>query len=315
MSARDIDLTYAEDGRTLQQRSWSRTRVVQLPGEGQARPAHRRQDHRHRDGARRRDGDQPQRDRERAGRSAGRRRHAGEADPRRRRSRATGAPGAGSQNATFAGNVDYRESRGRARQARRRSIARPRPTRSIVADQAGLRRSRAGRLPRQRALHGRRHRRPSAPMRSITSTQDRLDLSPGDGDTGPPAARHRRPRHASTRATIELALTSPEAEGRDTNVRSSMMPQQAGSRRTAAGRGDVSGAAAQRADDVPSMLKQDQPVNVTSNRLDYDGAAARDYNGNARLWQGDTEHPGRHDRRRRQDRQPRGARRNVAHAR
>ena len=33
------------------------------------------------------------------------------------------------------------------------------------------------------------------------------------------------------------------------------------------------------------MLKQDAPVNVTSNRLDYDGVAEATYSGNAMLWQ------------------------------
>ena len=37
------------------------------------------------------------------------------------------------------------------------------------------------------------------------------------------------------------------------------------------------------------MLKQDQPVNVTAEELDYDGAASKAaYKGAAQLWQGDT---------------------------
>jgi lipopolysaccharide transport protein LptA/LPS export ABC transporter protein LptC len=41
---------------------------------------------------------------------------------------------------------------------------------------------------------------------------------------------------------------------------------------------------------MPSMLKQDQPVNVTADTLDYQGAASRaTYAGNALLWQGDTQ--------------------------
>jgi lipopolysaccharide export system protein LptA len=41
---------------------------------------------------------------------------------------------------------------------------------------------------------------------------------------------------------------------------------------------------------MPAMLEQDQPVNVTSNRLDYDSAnSVAIYEGNARLWQDDTE--------------------------
>jgi lipopolysaccharide export system protein LptA len=40
---------------------------------------------------------------------------------------------------------------------------------------------------------------------------------------------------------------------------------------------------------LPSLLKQDQPVNVTGDDLNYDGAASRAaYTGKAQLWQGDT---------------------------
>jgi len=40
---------------------------------------------------------------------------------------------------------------------------------------------------------------------------------------------------------------------------------------------------------MPSMLKQDQPVNVLAANLDYDGTASRGtYTGDARLFQGDT---------------------------
>jgi LPS export ABC transporter protein LptC/lipopolysaccharide transport protein LptA len=41
---------------------------------------------------------------------------------------------------------------------------------------------------------------------------------------------------------------------------------------------------------LPSLLKQDQPVNVTANELHYDGAADRAiYTGNAQLWQQETQ--------------------------
>ena len=36
---------------------------------------------------------------------------------------------------------------------------------------------------------------------------------------------------------------------------------------------------------MPAMLKQDRPVNVTADRLEYDGTAVATYRGNARLWQ------------------------------
>jgi lipopolysaccharide export system protein LptA len=40
---------------------------------------------------------------------------------------------------------------------------------------------------------------------------------------------------------------------------------------------------------IPAMLKQDQPVNVTAQRLDYDGNKSEaKYTGSAQLWQGET---------------------------
>ena len=64
---------------------------------------------------------------------------------------------------------------------------------------------------------------------------------------------------------------------------------------------------------MPSMLKQDEPVNVTSNRLDYDGAARRDLHRQRTLWQGnDTTIKGDTIAARRQDRQP-DRRRQGAH--
>jgi lipopolysaccharide transport protein LptA len=40
---------------------------------------------------------------------------------------------------------------------------------------------------------------------------------------------------------------------------------------------------------IPAMLKQDQPVNVTAERLDYDGGKSQaTYTGAAQLWQGET---------------------------
>ena len=40
---------------------------------------------------------------------------------------------------------------------------------------------------------------------------------------------------------------------------------------------------------MPSMLKQDQPVNVTAAAMDYDGTISKTvYSGKAQLWQSDT---------------------------
>jgi lipopolysaccharide transport protein LptA len=115
---------------------------------------------------------------------------------------------------------------------------------------------------------------------------------------------------------IEFTLGSRKLKA-DTRVRSSMLPQQkpAGTDRGQTGvrRGSDTGQTAVRpgpglsqAGDtprtvpspappsngqthVPSILQQDQPVTVTSNRLDYDGAVGHAvYVGNSRLWQGAT---------------------------
>lgn len=49
------------------------------------------------------------------------------------------------------------------------------------------------------------------------------------------------------------------------------------------------GARKDRKEPRPSILEDDQPVNITSRALDYDGATDRAvYTGDARLWQGDT---------------------------
>ena len=56
---------------------------------------------------------------------------------------------------------------------------------------------------------------------------------------------------------------------------------------------------------IPSMLKQNQPVNVTAASLNYDGATSQaTYEGSAQLWQADTSIKGDTDRHRQQDRRP-----------
>jgi lipopolysaccharide export system protein LptA len=70
-----------------------------------------------------------------------------------------------------------------------------------------------------------------------------------------------------------MGLSSQKLKA-DTSVRSEMVPQQ--------GRGKGKNDTVK----VPSMLKQDRPVFVKSNRLDYDGSSSLAiYEGNARLWQ------------------------------
>ncbi len=77
----------------------------------------------------------------------------------------------------------------------------------------------------------------------------------------------------ATRVDVTLAGPTLKATGA---VKSVLQP---------AGKG---GGKRRRDEKMPSMLKPDQPVNVTADDLSYDGAASHaTYTGNAQLWQGD----------------------------
>jgi LPS export ABC transporter protein LptC len=76
----------------------------------------------------------------------------------------------------------------------------------------------------------------------------------------------------ATKIDVALAVPTLLASG---NVKSVVQP----SRDSGADQGTK----------LPSMLKQDQPVHVTAESLDYDGGVSRAvYKGGARLWQGET---------------------------
>jgi lipopolysaccharide export system protein LptA len=77
-------------------------------------------------------------------------------------------------------------------------------------------------------------------------------------------------------ARIDITLEGPQVKASGT-VKSVLQPKRAGA--------DAKGDAAH----LPSMLKSDQPVNVTADQLSYDGTASRAvYTGNALLWQAET---------------------------
>jgi lipopolysaccharide export system protein LptA len=123
--------------------------------------------------------------------------------------------------------------------------------------------------------------------------KDQIDLTPS-GDPGPAAPRVTDGRVTVEARTIEFSLTSRRLKA-DTKVRSSMAPASAPGPASAPARSTAAGATARQAAPVandakvPSLLKNDQPVTVTSNRLEYDGEAEHAvYSGSARLWQGET---------------------------
>lgn len=274
MQARDIDMSYADDGRTLQSAHLVENALVRLPGEKGKRgkqiagngidislapdgttvtnltatenvavelPA---------------DGDLPAR------RITAAMLMATGAPP------GEGQPG-GINAATFAGGVEFRESRA----AKGKLAAIDRTARSEKLEI----RTKPGFGDLERAdFHGNVHftngpqTTADAPTAIYAIAQDRLDLSPDEGDAG------KGPHVTDGRITIDargiqMSLTSQKMKA-DTNVRSVMTQQQ--------------GKAKDGAVKVPAMLNQDRPVNVKSNRLDYDSEASlATYAGRARLWQ------------------------------
>lgn len=272
MRARDMDLTYAEDGRTLQSAHLVDKAVLQLPGE--KGKSGRRIAANGIDIALAPDGatvtnlaanesvqvDLPA---------------DGEIPARRVKSAtllATGTPDSGIQAATFAGNVEYRESRA----ARGKLAAIDRTARSARLDV----KTKPGFGDIEQAnFHTNVHftdgttTTADSPTAIYRIVQDMLDLTPEAGDTGPnPQVSDGRIRVEAR--TIQMTLSTQVMKA-DTDVRSVMLPQK-----------KQDGKAVK----VPSIMKQDQPVNVRSNRLNYDGAnSLATYEGSSRMWQDDTE--------------------------
>ena len=179
--------------------------------------ADRRHDDRHRDGARRRDGHQPDRHRERAGRSAGRRRHARRSGSASATLRATGARGsrAAERRRSPATSTTARPAPRAASSPRDRPDG-ARSTRLDVQTKPGLRRRRAGRLPRQRPLHRRREiDGRGAPRPSITSTRIDSTCSPGDAASRAPAPTSPTAQMTVHARNIHAAPSTAEAQGRD----------------------------------------------------------------------------------------------------
>jgi LPS export ABC transporter protein LptC/lipopolysaccharide transport protein LptA len=88
-------------------------------------------------------------------------------------------------------------------------------------------------------------------------------------------------------AKIDVTLEGPKvkATGTATDKVKSVLQGSKPAGQTAAGGASPKNDAMK----MPSMLKQDQPVNVTAVSLDYDGPASMTvYEGSAQLWQGDT---------------------------
>ncbi len=285
MSARDIDLVYAADGRTIQHSHLVENAAVQLGGgAGERRIAANTIDL-----TMSADGstviglnavDNVQVD------------LPASADaPARRITSSTlngGGPN-GLQTTTFAGNVSYREIRPARRGGPPASERTARSQQLTVQTQPGLGAVETADFrghvhivdgnttaDGQRAVH--------------RAAQDTFDLSFSPGDPGP-APSVNDGRILVNARTITVGITSRKLKA-DADVRSSVQPSRGQqpdkgpSPAPAQGRGNGSAEGGR----TPSIMKQDQPVNVTSKQLDYDGAAGlATYTGAARLWQDQTQ--------------------------
>jgi lipopolysaccharide export system protein LptA len=269
MTAKDIDLMYAPDGRTLQTARLMEDATVDLPGTAGA--AGRRIAGRQIDLTMAPDGatltnlnaservqvDLPAE---------------GDIPVKQIRSatlKAVGAPGQGLQNAVFEGGVDYSESR--AASGKLPAIARKaRSQRLIVDTKPGL-----GAIERAdfrgNVWFGDGQVTAEAPRALYFIDRDQVELSQSDGDRGNgPIVVDRQLTVQALRIAFSPSTRRLKA---DTDVRSVIQPQKR----------DAQSSSSQT--HLPAMLKQDRPVNVTSNRLDYDGVSEATYSGSALLWQ------------------------------
>jgi lipopolysaccharide export system protein LptA len=115
--------------------------------------------------------------------------------------------------------------------------------------------------------------------------QDSFDLAPSPEDTGPPpSVNDGRVLVHARKITFAVGTKKLSAE---TDVRSSMQPAPADKEKPgAAPAGRGRGAAGSEGSKLPSVLKQNEPVQITANRLEYDGVAGvAKYAGDAKLWQ------------------------------
>ncbi len=119
---------------------------------------------------------------------------------------------------------------------------------------------------------------------------DKGTLELSGSEPGAAAPRVVNEQIAVDAAKIDVTLDGPKVQATATGtdkVKSVLQPTKK------AGEAGASGGGAPRAGEntakMPSMLKQDQPVNVTATALDYDGTTSKTaYTGAAQLWQGDT---------------------------
>jgi LPS export ABC transporter protein LptC len=283
MRAADIDLVYASDGRTLQAARLLEQASVDLPGAGGA--AGRRISGRTIDMTMGPDGSTltalEARENVQVDLPGG-----AQTPGKQIRASALSASGteAGLTNATFAGGVEYRETRA----AKGQLAAIDRTARSaqlILSTAPGLgdieRADFRGRFTFTDAAQV----TAEAPRALYHVAGDRIDLSAGAGEPGP-APTVNDGQFLVQAANIQLSPDSRKLTA-DTNVRSTIQPQRRAQPPNGGGTGPV--APPDQTSRMPVMLDEDRPVYVAANRLVYDGTAEATYSGKARLWQDESQ--------------------------
>lgn len=284
LAARDIDLTYGDDGKALQHATLTENASVELPAPagrvGRKIAARTIVIDLAPDGTtvtNLKANERVQVDLPAEGNSSARRIVAASLV-------AAGPPPAGVTTATFTGNVEFRETRA----ARRDTPASERIARSqrlSVETKPGF-----GDI-QQADFRGnvRFEDGPTvgeAPRGIYRIVADTLELAPSAGDPGPPP-RISDPRMSVEARTLTLALESRRLTA-DTNVRSSLH----GSGKPGRGRSSAKPKAGTNGSSgttkLPAMLESDKPAFVNSNRLEYDGSSSAIYAGDARLFQDQT---------------------------
>lgn len=182
---------------------------------------------------------------------------------------AAGEGGQGLKSAHFTGDVQYRERGGSVDRA----------ARSMVLDLAmapGLGAIQEARFSRAVRFEESKMAADAAAARYVLD-KGTLELSGREPGREKPHVTHERFGVFATTIAIDLDGPDVNASG---EVKSVLQPAKAGSE---------SATAAADESKMPSMLKRDQVVNVTSNELQYQASESRaTYTGNALLWQGET---------------------------
>ena len=259
MSATDINIDYAEDGRTMQNATLAGNAAIELaPKQGTTGQQADRQLHGHRPRARRQ---RPQHldARQRHGDAAGDQRHPGA----NHRSTAMTAAGnaQGLNQMMFTEGVEYREAATKTQGAR---IAKARNLEAKLDPAAGtMQQARFAAISISPTAHARGQQRRDLP-------RDRRDA--GAVRQGDHARDPRRVADAAGRS-IDVTL-DPRKMTAKGNVRSTLLPP-----KKPAGNAPAT--------KRPGLLGDKEPVNILSNALIYDEAKkTAEYTGQARLFQG-----------------------------